>query len=80
MFGSCICGDEDEHSDLDPTVVLRPGEESSRRDNLNRRVIAERFVLLVDLLICSYETFATYRPSPNSMLEDSEVLYDRRAA
>ena len=41
-------------------------------------------MLPVDLLIRSYETFATYRPNPNSMLsrmlDDSEVLYDRRAA
>ena len=38
----------------------------------------------MDLLIRSYETFAKYRPNPNSMLrrmlEDSEVLYDRQAA
>ena len=46
--------------------------------------IADHFVLPVDLLIRSYEAFATYRPNPNSMLsrmlEDSEVLYDRWVA
>ena len=49
-----------------------------------REAIAERFLLPVDLLTRSYETFTTYRPNPNStlsrMLEDSEVPYDRRAA
>ena len=84
LFGSCARGEEDENSDLDLMVVLRPGEEPPRRGNPIRRAIAERFVLPVDLLVRSYEAFATYRPNPNSMLsrmlEDSEVLYDRRAA
>ena len=55
--------------------------EPPRRGNPIRRAIAERFVLPVDLLIRSHETFATYRPNPNSMLsrmlEDSDVPYDR---
>ena len=42
----------------------------------------ERIVLPVDVLIRSYETFVKYRPALNSvfsrMLEDSEVLNDRR--
>ena len=49
-----------------------------------RRAIANHFVLPVDLLIRSYEAFATCRPNPNSMLsrmlQNSEVLYARRAA
>ena len=84
LFGSVARGEEDENSDLDLMVVLRPGVEPPRRGNPIRRAIAERFLLPVDLLIRSYETFTTYRPNPNSMLsrmlEDSEVLYDRRAA
>ena len=84
LFGSCARGETDEHSDLDLLVVLRPGVQPPRRGNPIRRAIAEQFVLPVDLLIRSYETFATYRPNPNSMLsrmlEDSQVLYDRRAA
>ena len=84
LFGSCARGDTDDNSDLDLLVVLRPGVKPPRRGNPIRRAIAERFVLPVDLLIRSYETFATYRPNPNSMLsrmlEDAEVLYDRRAA
>ena len=55
--------------------------EPPRRGNSIRRAIAERFVLTVDLLIHSYETFAKHRPNPNSMLsrmlEDSDVPYDR---
>ena len=82
LFGSCAHGEESERSDLELTVVLRPGEEPSRRDNPIRRAIAKRFVLLVDLLICSYTAFAAY--CLNSMLsrvlEDSEVLCDRQAA
>ena len=84
LFGSCARGEEDENSDLDLLVILRPGVEPPHRGNPIRRAIAERFVLPVDLLIRSHETFATYRPNPNSMLsrmlEDSEVLYDRHAA
>ena len=84
LFGSVARGEENEHSDLDLMVVLRPGEEPPRQGNPIHAAIAERFVLPVDLLIRSYEAFATYRPNPNSMLsrmlEDSEVLYDRRAA
>ena len=84
LFGSCARGEEDENSDLDLMVVLRPGQEPARQGNPIRRAIAERFVLPVDLLIRSHEAFATYRPNPNSMLsrmlQDSEVLYDRRAA
>ncbi len=83
LFGSVARGEEDEHSDLDLMVVLCPGEEPPRRGNPIRRAIADHFVLSVDLLIRSYETFTTYRPNPNSMLsrmlEDSEILYDRRA-
>ena len=85
LFGSCARGEEDENSDLDLTG--RPAarrQEPPHRGNPIRRAIAERFVLPVDLLIRSHETFATYRPNPNSMLsrmlEDSEVLYDRHAA
>ena len=84
LFGSVARGEDDENSDLDLMVVLRPGEEPPRQGNPIRRAIAERFLLPVDLLIRSYETFTTYRPNPNSMLsrmlEDSEVLYDRHAA
>ena len=84
LFGSVARGEEDENSDLDLMVVLRPGEKPPRRGNPIHAAISERFVLPVDLLIRSYETFTTYRPNPNSMLsrmlEDSEVLYDRRAA
>ena len=63
----------------------RPSRRSPpRRGNPIHGAIADHFVLPVDLLIRSYETFATYLPNPNSMLsrmlEDSEVLYDRRAA
>ncbi len=84
LFGSVARGEEDEHSDLDLMVVLRPGEKPPRRGNPIRRAIAERLLLPVDLLIRSYETFTACRPDPNSMLsrmlEDSEILYDRRAA
>ena len=41
-------------------------------------------MLPVDVLIRSADVIAKYRQDPNSMisrmLEDSEVLYDRRAA
>ena len=84
LFGSVARGSADENSDLDLMVVLRPGEEPPLRGNPIRHAIAERFLLPVDLLIRSYETFTTHRPNPNSMLsrmlEDSEILYDRRAA
>ncbi len=84
LFGSVARGEEDENSDLDLMVVLRPGEEPPRRGNPIHAAISEQFLLPVDLLIRSYETFTTYRPNPNSMLsrmlEDSEILYDRQGA
>ena len=84
LFGSVARGEDDENSDLDLLVVLRPGVEPPRRGNPIHAAISEQFILPVDLLIRSYETFTTYRPNPNSilsrMLEDSEVLYDRPAA
>ena len=57
-----------------------------RHGNAIWRAITYHFVVPVDLQIRSYETFAKYRPNPNPstmlrrMLQDSEVLYDRRAA
>ena len=84
LFGSVARGEEHENSDLDLMVIRRPGVKPPRRGNPIRRAIAERFLLPVDLLIRSHETFTTYRPNPNSMLsrrlKDSEVLYDRQAA
>ena len=84
LFGSVARGEEDENSDLDLMVVLRPGVEPPRRGNPIHAAIADHFVFPVDLLIRSCEVFAKYRPTPNSMLsrmlEDSEVLYDRHAA
>ena len=47
---------------------------------LIRQAITDHFVLRVDLLIRSYEAFAKYRPNPNSMLQDFEILSDRQAA
>ena len=84
MFGSCARGDTDENSDLDLLVVLRHNDEQGRQGNGIRLAIAERFLLPVDVLIRSADVVAKYRRDPNSMisrmLEDSEVLYDRRAA
>ena len=84
LFGSVARGEENEHSDLDLMVVLRPGEEPPRRGNPIHAAIADHFVLPVDLLIRSYEAFAKYRPIPNSMLrcllQDSQALYGRRTA
>ena len=68
LFGSVARGEEDENSDLDLMVVLRPGVEPPRRGNPIRRAIAEHFLLPVDLLFRSYETFTTYRPNPKSTL------------
>ena len=54
------------------------------RGTPSHRAIADQFALPADLLIRSHESFAKHRPNPNSMLsrllEDAEVLYDRRAA
>ena len=83
LFGSCARGQADENSDLDLMVVLRPSQKPLRRATPSTAPSQTHFVLPVDLLIRSYETFATYRPKPNSMLsrmlEDSEVVYDGRA-
>ena len=85
LFGSCARGETDENSDLDLLVVLRHNAEHSQpRLSQSTLAIAESFVLPVDVLIRSADVIAKYRQDPNSMisrmLEDSEVLYDRRAA
>ena len=83
LFGSCARGEEGENSDLDLLVVLRHNDEQGRDGYAIRLAIAERFVLPVDILIRSADVIATYRQDPNSMisrmLQDSEVLYARRA-
>ena len=84
LFGSCARGEEDENSDLDLLVILRHNDEQGRDGYAIRLAIAENFVLPVDVLIRSRDVIVRYRQDPNSMLsrmlEDSEVLYDRRAA
>ncbi len=84
LFGSCARDEVDENSDLDLLVVLRHNDEQGSQGYAIRLAIAERFVLPVDVLIRSADVVAKYRQDPNSMisrmLEDSEVLYDRRAA
>ncbi len=84
LFGSCARGDTDENSDLDLLVVLRHNDEQGREGYAIRLAIAENFVLPVDVLIRSAHVVDKYRRDPNSMisrmLEDSEVLHDRRAA
>ncbi len=84
LFGGCARGEEDANSDLDLLAVLREVVEPPRRSNPIHRAIADHFELPADFLIRSHESFAKHRPNPNSMLrrmlEDSEVLYKRRAA
>ena len=84
LFGSCARGEDDENSDLDLLVVLRPGQEPPRRGNPIHRAIADHFELPVDLLTRSHDTFFKHRQIPNSilsrMLEYSEILCDRRSA
>ena len=84
LFGSCARGEEDENSDLDLLVVLRPGQEPPRHGNRIHRAIADHFILPVDLLILAHETSPKHRQIPNStlsrMLEYSEILCDQRAA
>ncbi len=84
LFGSVARGNEDENSDLDLMIVLGHNDEEGRDGYAIRLAIAENFVLPVDVLIRSADVLARYRQNPNSMLsrmlQDSEVLYDRRAA
>ena len=84
LFGSCARGETDENSDLDLLVVLPRGADIPSRGNPIHAAIADNFVLPVDVLIRSADVIAKYRQDPNSMisrmLEDSEVLYDRRTA
>ena len=76
-------GEEDENSDLALLVVLRHNDEHRRDGYAIRLAIAERLVLLVDVLIRSADVIARYRQDPNSTisrtLEESEVLFERRA-
>ena len=83
LLGSCARGEDDENSDPDLLVVLRHNDEHGRDGYAIRLAIAECFVLPVDILICSADVIARYRQDPNSMfsrmLEESEVLFERRA-
>jgi predicted nucleotidyltransferase len=84
LFGSHARGEVGEHSDVDLLVVLHDDARQSQRGNPIRRAIAERFVLPVDVIICSPEVLATQRNDPYSfihkVLKEGEVLYERRAA
>ena len=63
--------------------VTRPSRRTTPSGNPIYRAIADHFNLPADLLVRFHESFVKHRPNPNSMLsrmlEDSEVLYDRRA-
>lgn len=84
LFGSHARGEGCEHSDVDLLVVLRSDAVEPQRGNPIRRAIAEQFVLPVDVMIRSQEVLAVQRNDPYSMihqvLEEGEVLYERRAA
>jgi len=84
LFGSHARGESSEHSDVDLLVVLRSDAVEPQRGNPIRRAIADRFVLPVDVMIRSPEVLARQRKDPHSMihkvLEEGEVLYERRAA
>ena len=84
LFGSHARGEGREHSDVDLLVVLRSDAVEPQRGNPIRRAIAEQFVLPVDVMIRSPEVLAVQRNDPYSMihqvLEEGEVLYERRAA
>ena len=84
LFGSHARGEGSEHSDVDLLVVLRSDAVKPQRGNPIRRAIAEQFVLPVDVMIRSQEVLAVQRNDPYSMihqvLEEGEVLYERRAA
>ena len=84
LFGSVARGQDHDHSDLDLMVVLRHNDDQGRDGYAIRLAVAENFVLPVDILIRSADVLARYRRNPNSMLsrmlQDSEILYDRRTA
>ena len=84
LFGSHARGEVGEHSDVDLLVVVRDHAGQLQRGNPIRRVIAERFVLPVDVIIRSPEALAAQRNDPYSfihrVLKEGEVLYERRAA
>ena len=83
LFGSHARGEVGEHSDVDLLVVLRNDGGQSQRGNPIRRVIAEHFVLPIDVIICSPEVLAAQGNDPHSfihkVLKEGEVLYERRA-
>ena len=84
LFGSYARGDAGAHSDVDLLVVLRADRGWPRYGNPIRRTIAERFVLPVDVVVCSPEDLAEQRDDPYSLvhkaLEEGKVLYEQRAA
>ena len=84
LFGSHARGEVGAHSDVNLLVVLRADAGRPQPGNPIRRVIAERFVLPVDVVIRSPEVLAKQRNNPHSLihkvLEEGEVLYERRVA
>lgn len=82
LFGSFARGQAGKHSDIDLLVELRTDPEA--RGNPIRRVIAERFVLPVDVVVASTGTVARHQDNPHSViyqaLSEGIVLYDRHAA
>ena len=82
LFGSHARGEAGAHSDVDLLVVLRTDARWPQLGNPIRRAIAERFVLPVDVVICSPEILAEQRDDLYSLihkvLEEGKVLYERR--
>ena len=64
LFGSYARGEEDENSDLDLLVVLRPGQEPPRPGKPTRRAIADHFELPVDLLMLIPRNVPQAPPDP----------------
>ena len=80
LFGSHARGEVGAHSDVDLLVVLRAGAGWPQHGNPIRRVIAEHFVLPVDVVIRSPEVLAKQRDDPpgsvNLMWKAESATYE----
>ena len=82
LFGSYARNEAEKHSDLDLLVVIREDVDLPRnRGNPVRQVIAERFVLPVDVIVRTSSSIASQREDSysliNTILNEGEVLYER---
>lgn len=82
LFGSYAKGNANANSDIDLLVEMRPENLPTGQGNPLRRLIAEHFVVPIDVVVQSTETVCKHRDKLYSLihqaLSEGIILYDRQ--